>query len=383
MLDAEAENIDGTSQKFEITSDSSNVAWEEVSTNSQFEIIENSSGAETTEPVVIKVAAASNEGLETIEGAIEVHKKAAPEDKVVVSISQTMHPKNDETELYEDPSKTIDELGLTQGEEHPTKENWTFWNAHEFTNGTVGFWNFNTRLGIEHAIFNADMRVISDGTLKLKTRKLETPTTNMYGDPAEYETAPLYSKRHHQAGVKWVKFTENMRIEVRYRSSGHTGFNEAIWLMGQTNYDGSGVPWPDNGEIDIMESPFMNKPYFTIHTENYSSVSGNAESSSIPIYDETQFNIYWVEILEDRIIGGVNGYQYFEHVKGDGGNNDWPWDDPAGMMLILTPGIGGWTGEMPNMQAGEVAVMEFDWIRVYVNDKFDESSQAGHDGTFY
>ena len=52
-------------------------------------------------------------------------------------------------------------------------------------------------------------------------------------------------------------------------------------------------------------------------------------------------------------------------------------------MMIITPGIGGWTGVMPNMSAGEEAVMELDWIRVYTNSNFNESSQVGHDGKFY
>ena len=101
------------------------------------------------------------------------------------------------------------------------------------------------------------------------------------------------------------------------------------------------------------------------------------------IADETKWNVYWMEITDNKIIGGINGYQYFEHNKGDGGNNDWPWDNPAGMMMIISPGIGAWSGQMPTLSAGEEAFMELDWIRVYVNDNFDESTQIGHDNKFY
>ncbi|SKB71863.1 Putative binding domain-containing protein, N-terminal [Salegentibacter holothuriorum] len=375
--------IDGKNQVFEIELTSSNVDWKAVSKDSRFTVIENESGMATVTPVLIKVNATENMSFESVSGAIEIQKADDPEVKTEVAIKQGLHPMNDESLVYTTPSQTASQIGLDRGVAHPSQENWEFWNAHEFTDNATGFWNFNTKGGIENAVFNGDMKVVKDGTLKIKTRKLASPTTNIHGDAAEYETASLYSKRHHQGGVKWVKFTTSMRVEVRYKSSGHQGFNEALWFMGQSNFDGQGIPWPDSGEIDLMESPFKNQAHFSLHTENFSAKTGNAETASINIPDETKWNIFWVEILEDRIIGGINGFQYFEHIKGEGGNNDWPWDNPAGMMMIITPGIGGWSGEMPNMSAGEEAFMELDWIRVYTNDKFDASSQTGHDGKFY
>lgn len=375
--------IDGKNQVFNIELSSSNVDWKAVSNDSRFVITENTSGAATTSPVIIKVNASDNRTLNAMSGIIEIQKADDATIKTEVNVKQGLHPMNDETLVYIDPAKTAAQLALDRGVAHPTEEGWKFWNAQEFTQNSTGFWNFDTKLGITHAVFNDDMRVIDNGTLKLKTRKLAAPTTNQYGDPAEYETAALYSKRHDQGGVKWVKFTTNMRVEVRYRNSGKQGFNEAVWFMGQSNYDSQKIPWPACGEIDLVEAPFKNEAHFALHTANFSAENGNAEAASVKIADETKWNIYWVEILEDRIIGGINGYQYFEHIKGEGGNNDWPWDNPSGMMMILTPGIGGWTGIMPNMSAGEEAVMEFDWIRVYTNSKFNEGSQAGHDGKFY
>ena len=375
--------IDGKNQVFEIELTSSNVAWKAVSKDSRFVIIENESGMATATPIKIKVNATENMSFESVSGVIEIQKADDPTVKTEVAITQGLHPMNDESLVYSAPSQTAAQIGLDRGVAHPSQENWKFWNAHEFTDNATGFWNFNTKQGISNAVFNGEMKVVKDGTLKIKTRKLASPTTNIHGDAAEYETAPLYSKRHHQGGVKWVKFTTSMRVEVRYKSSGHQGFNEALWFMGQSNYDGQGIPWPDSGEIDLKESPFKNQVHFSLHTENFSAKTGNAETASINIPDETKWNIFWVEILEDRIIGGINGHQYFEHVKGDGGNNDWPWDNPAGMMMIITPGIGGWSGEMPNLAAGEEAFMELDWIRVYTNDNFDASSQTGHDGKFY
>lgn len=371
--------IDGKNQVFTIELTSSNVTWKAVSKDPRLVITENELGSATTAPVLIKVNASDNKTLKTLSGTIEIQKADDPNVKTEVLVKQGLHPMNDETLVYSDPTKTASQLALGKGVSHPTIEGWNFWNAQEFSDNSIGFWNFDTKLALSHATFNDNMRVVDNGTLKLKTRKLAAPTTNKYGDPAEYETATLYSKRHDQGGAKWVKFTTNMRIEVRYKNSGKQGFNEAVWFMGQSNYDSQKIPWPACGEIDLTEAPFKNEAHFALHTENFSTDTNNAEAASVKIADETKWNIYWVEILEDRVIGGINGHQYFEHVRGEGGNNDWPWDNPAGMMMIFTPGIGGWTGVMPNMSAGEEAVMELDWIRVYTNSGFNEGTQVGHD----
>lgn len=376
--------LSGLSQIFEINLISSTVDWKAISNNSKFVIIENEMGSASNSPVIIKINASVNKSLSDVIGAIEIQQSDDASVKTIVSITQGLHPMNDETYVYNDPSKTASELSLNEGISHPTQEGWKFLNAHEFTTNANGFWNFNTRLGIEHATMTNDMKVITpEGTLQLKTVKLAQETINIHGDRAIYETAALYSKRHNQGGLKWVKFTKNMRVEVRYKHSGKAGFNEAIWFMGQSNYDGQGINWPACGEIDLMESPYARQSHFTLHTENYSSVSQNAVTSNITLADDTKWNIFWMEILDDRVIGGVNGYQYFEHIKGANGNQDWPWDNPAGMMLILTPGIGGWSGVMPDLAVGEEAIREYDWIRVYVNEQFDPTSQAGHTGKFY
>ena len=216
--------------------------------------------------------------LNILSGTIEIQKADDASVKTDVLVNQGLHPMNDETLVYGDPSKTAAELALDRGVAHPSQQDWNFWNAHEFTDNSTGFWNFNTKLGIKNAVTSADMKVVGNGTLKLKTRKLAAPTTNIHGEPAEYETATLYSKRHHQGGVKWVKFTTNMRVEVRYRNSSKIGFNEAIWFMGQSNYDGQGIGWPECGEIDLTEAPFKNEAHFALHTENFSASTGNCRS---------------------------------------------------------------------------------------------------------
>ena len=56
-----------------------------------------------------------------------------------------------------------------------------------------------------------------------------------------------------------------MRIEVRFKRNAYEGFNDALWFMGNNN-----LPWPANGEIDLLENPkrkLNNRAHFTLHSE--------------------------------------------------------------------------------------------------------------------
>ena len=61
-------------------------------------------------------------------------------------------------------------------------------------------------------------------------------------------TADVY-KRQALPGSseEWCNFTENMRIEVRFKRNAYEGFNDALWFMGNNN-----LPWPANGEICLL-----------------------------------------------------------------------------------------------------------------------------------
>ena len=174
----------------------------------------------------------------------------------------------------------------------------------------------------------------------------------------------------------WCNFTENMRIEIRFKRVAAEGFNDALWFMGNKG------PWPKNGEIDLLENPkkkINQRAHFTLHSENhYAGVVGGEGSvtSTIDLADMSQWNIYWLEWYPDRIIGGVNGKAYFEHKKGDNGNTDWPWSNPAGFYVIFSTGLSvnpnAWPGAV-NPAAWDKQnppSMYIDWIRVYVNDNY-------------
>ncbi len=252
-------------------------------------------------------------------------------------------------------------------------------------------------------IDNAACSDVSGGALNLRSIHSDEPVDNGFGREVDYLTSAWRTPRRGEPGHSF-SFTENMRIEVRARRTNTVGMNDALWFMGDNDRG-----WPACGEIDLLENPkkeVNHTAHFTLHSEHrYANVMGGKGgiTATADLSDMTQWNIYWVEILPDRIEGGVNGETYFIHrrpasvptdlsagggdsdgiVEGgvDGVGNgiegeDWPWSDPNGFYMIISTGLSDdprrWPGAVDPSEWDPSAPPTFsvDWVRVYVNDDF-------------
>ena len=291
--------------------------------------------------------------------------------------------KDDETLVYPNPAGE----NVARGEEHPTVKGWKLYTEYNFDYASAV--NGLPKGFVEHQGIAMSRtarvdnhkcsKVTKDGILKIWSCYEETPVDNRFGKEVNFSHG-CYRSAKPGSEEEWCNFTENMRIEVRFRRSDTKGFNNALWFMGNNSR-----PWPANGEIDLLENPkkkINQKAHFTLHSENhYAGVMGGKGSvtSTINLSDMTQWNIYWLEWYPDRIVGGVNGEAYFEHKKGADGNLDWPWSDPEGFFMIISTGISdrekAWPGKVDPSQwdPQDLPSMEVDWIRVWVNDSFSGS----------
>lgn len=286
--------------------------------------------------------------------------------------------KDDETKVYPNPDEA---LKLKPGDSHPMLKGWSFYTAHEFLDKNtkkglpLGFLEHKTTNMSKSAnVNNAKCSKVENGVLHMWSVEEPDSIDNGFGKKVKFSHAGYRSVVSGKQA--WCNFTENMRIEIRFKRVAAEGFNDALWFMGN---NGS---WPKNGEIDLLENPkkkINQRTHFTLHSENhYAGVVGGEGSvtSTIDLADMSQWNIYWLEWYPDRIIGGVNGKAYFEHKKGDNGNMDWPWSDPAGFYVIFSTGLSvnpnAWPGAV-NPAAWDKQnppSMYIDWIRVYVNDNY-------------
>lgn len=170
-------------------------------------------------------------------------------------------------------------------------------------------------------------------------------------DTAPYLTCGIYTKE--KFSIKYGK------VEVKARLEGAQGAWPAIWMLPEN------APWPDGGEIDIMER--LNheaQAYQTVHSHyTYTLNIKKPENSGTAPINPDKYNIYAVEILPDSLLFSINGRHTFTyprietHEKGQ-----YPFGTPF-YLLIDMQIEGKWVGKARPEELP--AKMVVDWVKFY------------------
>lgn len=204
-----------------------------------------------------------------------------------------------------------------------------------------------------HNTMSTDPRLsrVRNGALLLLG--FENPDTQT--DPVPYLTGGVTSKE--------TFAFQYGKVQIRARFKSAQGAWPALWMLGERE------PWPDCGEIDLMEHlNFDDFVYQTVHS-GY-TLTGNQKnhpphSTTAPIRRD-KWNTYGCEWDTDRIVFTVNGRPTHTYPRVEAkGQTQWPFDQP--FYFILSMQIGGdWVnGWGPTLPEHYPAGMEIDWVRVY------------------
>lgn len=190
---------------------------------------------------------------------------------------------------------------------------------------------------------------IGSGTLQLFG--LRTPAE--LNDPRPCITGGVNSK-----GKRSIRLG---RIDVRARVVGGKGFWPAIWLVPDSN-----IAWPRGGEIDIMEHlNHDSEVHQTVHTyRTWKGWEKPAINHATTPVEPSEFNVYSVEISQDKIDFFVNGKKThtYPRMKPEV-ENQFPFPNNP-FYLILSAQLGGdWVGEIGLEELP--VVMEIDYVRFY------------------
>jgi beta-glucanase (GH16 family) len=153
-------------------------------------------------------------------------------------------------------------------------------------------------------------------------------------------------------------------FEIRAKLPCGRGSWPAIWMLGST----PGIPWPEVGEIDIMEHVGFDPGvvHGTVHTKAYNHVAGTHRSATISIPDACEsFHRYQLTWTPERIAIGRDDRNYFQFQRDPaGGREAWPFDAPQ--YLLLNIAVGGTWGGMKGVDPAIFPVrLEVDYVRVY------------------
>ena len=178
-------------------------------------------------------------------------------------------------------------------------------------------------------------------------------TPEGHQDSLKFLTGGLESR-----GMRTIK---NGRIDVRARLERAQGFWPAIWMMPESE-----LPWPEAGEIDIMEHlNFDDYIYQTVHSGHIEGLrKPKTQHDHKEMVDVTQFNVYSVEITDSEIIYYINNRKTFTYPRLEPEpEGQYPFDDYEYYMILSAQLGGHWIGPI---EAEQLPVkMEIDYVRFY------------------
>jgi beta-glucanase (GH16 family) len=154
------------------------------------------------------------------------------------------------------------------------------------------------------------------------------------------------------------------RLEIRMKNPAGVGTWPAFWMLGNDLL--SGNPWPECGEIDIMEARgFMPEAAFgTIHGPNFANGNfggyGSTFNNGVPLSDD--FHTFAIEWKKNQMDFYVDDNMYLSVTPKDIAPGRWVFNQEFFMILNLAMG-GEFTGDID--PALNQAQMSIDYIRFY------------------
>ncbi len=169
------------------------------------------------------------------------------------------------------------------------------------------------------------------------------------------------------------------RVEVRAKIPTGAGTWPAIWMLGknitepgaywQTQGFGT-TPWPDCGEIDIMEhwGSNVNHVSSALHTPSSFGATQNYHGVYLPTATSS-FHTYTMEWNEDSISFFIDNNRHYTYSPSTKNASTWPFDDEQFILLnfAVLPSISS---------AFTQAAMEIDYVRVYQESSATNPSNA-------
>jgi len=249
----------------------------------------------------------------------------------------------------------------------PVVYNQLVWSDEFTANGPIDSnqWFHQTQFPVGDSWFNGEVQhytnrlansYVQNGKLHIVAKK---ESFSNQGVTKSYTSARLNSKFAFKYG----------RVEVRAKIPSGIGTWPAIWLLGK-NINEKGAywqtqgfgnkPWPDCGEIDIMEH-WGDKPNHVssaYHTPStYQGGALNSAGQFIPTAI-SDFHVYALEWTANKLVFSIDSIVHFTYQPAVKNANTWPFNEEQ--FILLNVAIE--SSIKPSFIQG---AMEIDYVRVY------------------
>lgn len=268
-------------------------------------------------------------------------------------------PDHSNTKLNSDISKLITP--------YDPGEKWILVWADEFDKGYIDPDNWNFQV-VEAGRYNEEWQrytdsnenaYIEDNCLVIKAIHL----SDVHG-PNQYTSARLNT-----AGKRAWRYG---KIAARIKLPQGNGIWPAFWMLGTNiSENGGDTPWPNSGEIDIMEFYGSKDKALVEANLHYANVKGKHAMMGAATFKlekgifADDFHIFELEWDKERITWRVDGEEY-------AGINITDEDFSAfhkEFFILLNMAVGGKFAGRPDQTTSFPQYMYIDWVRVYKNEK--------------
>ena len=204
----------------------------------------------------------------------------------------------------------------------------------------------------QHYTNRVDNSFESNGHLHIVAKR-ENYTA--YGLTLDYTSARLNSN---------FSFTYG-RVDVRAKLPFGSGTWPAIWMLGTSignNVHPFTMPWPDCGEIDIMEhwGYEQDRIHSSLHTlSSHGSTVNTAALFEGAVSDS--FHVYSVHWSPERIAFLLDGDLHYVYEPAVKNAATWPFNSPQFIILNIAMG-GSWFNVDPSFTQSEMLI---DYVRVF------------------
>jgi beta-glucanase (GH16 family) len=204
------------------------------------------------------------------------------------------------------------------------------------------------------------------GNLVLEARREVTPGSACPVDPVSGSGTCQYtsSRLITHGKATWTYG----RVEANIKVSGTKGLWPAFWMLGANILD-NGTPWPNSGEIDIMEhlGREPNTAYQTIHGPSYSGGGGIGQQYALPGGADfaNAFHKFAVDWDSKGMRFSIDDITVITIDKATVEATRGPWVFDRPFFIILNNAVGGdWPGP-PDASTVFPQRMLVDYVRVY------------------
>ncbi|MCP2163454.1 discoidin domain-containing protein [Goodfellowiella coeruleoviolacea] len=211
---------------------------------------------------------------------------------------------------------------------------------------------------------NRNATLDGNGNLVIQARREVTPGSSCPVDPVSGSTTCQYTSGRLNTHGRF-DFTYG-RVEARIKVSSTPGLWPAFWLLGSNFFD-TRTPWPNCGEIDIMEhvGKEPTRTYSTLHAPAYFGGGGYGQPLEFGVHVNAGFHVFAVEWDASHLAFSVDGNGFFTVNRDQLETTRGPWVYDHPFFIILNNAVGGdWPGP-PGAGTVLPQDMVVDYVRVY------------------